>query len=74
MYKTGRPKNKYRKGKPITTLEQLGVAIDKNEYVYLHKKPLNPGFLCRMQLGLILKGLKLDYFSEAIDQQKEENK
>lgn len=66
------PKNKYRRGYIIFSLDELVYDwLEKERWVYLRDRPTHPGFILSMTLKTVRGFLKSHLISEAIDQQKE---
>jgi hypothetical protein len=69
------PKNKYRKGHPIYSMDTLIYEhLEAGKWVYLRDKVVHPSVIRNMTLNKVDGFLKSYLLHEAIDQQKEHSK
>ncbi len=67
------PKNKYRDGGPIYSLDTLNNLLERGDWVCWRGKPKHPGFIKHMTFKTVTDALKDFTITRAIDQQKEYN-
>ena len=58
-------RQKYERGKPITSIDGLIRWFENNSFVYLQHKILHRGFVYSWQLQMILKSINAGVFYEA---------
>lgn len=72
MEKTPRPKNKYRRGYPIFSFNDLlWLHLEKGRYVYLGDRVVHPAFILNMSVLTVKGKLKSGQISEAVNAQEE---
>ena len=67
--------NKYRKGKVITSMQQLSCILERNEYIFWKDRPVHPGWIGSMTWRTLASLVKGKYFYYAVinNQWKEQN-
>ena len=58
-------KRKTRRGRQIRTLAHLHAVLNRQQYLYVHGKPLHPGWVRSWQFGMVLAYLGRGLMYEA---------
>jgi hypothetical protein len=60
------PKRKFKRGQVIYSADALMAIFERNQYVYLHARPIHPAWLFSMQFRTVIQMMKAGVIREAL--------